>query len=246
MGNQTTYAEKDRGYDVAEINLFQYRVGTTLIHRMHPTLKILLILLISIQVTYGNTYNLIYYVLLILIYRRGLSRSELYYGLYITLTLTLFQSISIKEFNIQVLFQSLIYSLRFIIVISMGNLFISTTRPESISQAIYNLLRNRKLSENISLSLRTFPIFIESWKQCHTALKARNFYNRKNPFYRLTWISIPLLIETFKKSHDISLTLETRCYSGWIPEEITDRDINKWVIIIILIPYLLQIGMLLR
>lgn len=231
---------------MAEIDLFQYRAGSSLLHKMHPSLKIILIILISIQVTYGSSYTLLYYSLLIMIYRRGISRSELIYGIYITTTLTLFQSLTEGAFNHSILTQSLIYSLRFIIVISMGNLFISTTRPESISQAIYHLLRNKRLSENIGLSLRTFPIFIQSWRECHMALKSRSFYSRKNPLYRLKWISIPLLVETFKKSHEITLSMESRSYSGWVSEEIVDRVIPKKVIFVVLIPYLQLTGKLLQ
>lgn len=223
---------------MAGIDLLLYRPGSSLLHRTHPTLKILLLLLISFQVTYGDVITLIYYMVITQLYRRKIIKGELLYGLYICISLTIFQSINSGSLEVVTFIQSFIYSLRFVQVISLGNIFITTTRPEEISPAIQKLIRSRKISENIGLSLRTFPIFLQSWKQCYMALKSRLYFNRKSPIYRLKWIAIPLLIETFKRSHEISIAMDARCYRGWIEEEISDKEYPIILIIITILPFL--------
>lgn len=235
---------------MANLDLFSYTKVNSRLHRTHPTLKIVLLSLISFSIVYGSKYALIYYLILIIF---GFITSKLTllfhqfkYLLFITISITLFQIVINRDFSIIAIVNTLIYILRITEVILLGNLFTGTTRPQDITQGLYNIIRNKKLSENISLTIRLIPTFLISWNEIEQSLNSRGLYLRKNPFVLLKNISIPIIVDTFKKADSISTAMESRCYSGWIEEKVRDTNIDIPLIIIVILPYLLWIGMLVQ
>lgn len=227
---------------MADIKLFIYQKGSSSIHKTHPTQKILLLILTSYFLTTGSLYILLYYLVVILLgfYISKLDIKLLFkdlkYLLVLTIIITIFQG-SIKN--------SLIYTLRIGEMLILGTIFTGTTKPNEIAPGLYKLIRNRKIAQNISLTINLIPTFLIGWKEINQSLNSRGLYLSKNPFRKLFGIAIPLLIETFKKSEDISMAMESRAYSGWNNTEIEDNKINIIMLIIFISPFLLLIKKLL-
>lgn len=234
---------------MAEIELFTYDKGCSRLHKTHPTLKIIILSVISISITYGSNFYLVYYLLLLLLgfYTSGIKKvfNELKYILFISLSLLLFQLLLKGDFSIEAILTIGIYILRIFLIILMGRLFTGTTRPEDITPGLFNILRNKKLTENISLTIRLVPTFFIGWAEINETLNSRGLYMRKNPIYILKNISIPLLIETFKNADIISQAMESRCYTGWVKTEATETKIDFLIIFLVTIPHLQLIKMLL-
>lgn len=234
---------------MASIELFSYKNGNSRLHKAHPTLKILLITLTSYSITYGSGYQLIYYLVLILIGFKTTGLKSLFRGLkyilFIILSLLLFQIIINRDLTLCNLFSNLLYAVRISEVILIGTLFTGSTNPADITPGLYNIIRNKKIAENISLTIRLVPTFLISWREIEQSLNSRGLYLRKDPFYIIKNITIPLLVETFKKADTISMAMESRCYNGWMKEETVNKEIDIKLIILVILPHLLQIRRLL-
>lgn len=235
---------------MAEIELFSYVKGQSCIHKTHPTLKIILLAIISISITYCTPLYLYYYLSLLLLglYISKIKKifNEIKYIVFILITLILFQIVLVRDFSVESLLSIGIYILRICALLFMGRIFTGTTKPEDITPGLYNILRNKKLAENISLTIRLVPTFLISWGEIKETLNSRGLYLRKNPLYILKYITIPMLIETFKKSDSISVAMESRCYYGWIKKDVINNKIDIKLIILVIIPHLLRIKMLLQ
>lgn len=225
---------------MATLNLFIYKEDVTILHKMHPTLKIILMGFISFLLTYGNNIILVYYTTLVLIgfilskLNIYLILKDLKYIIFLGSILTIFSGDIIP---------SVIYTLKIGIIILLGTLFMGTTRPEDITPGLYNIIRNKKLTENISLTIRLIPTFLISWGEIEESLKSRGLYLSKNPLKIIFNITIPLLIETFKRGDSISMAMESRCYSGWVKSKVFERGISISIIALTISPTLLLIKM---
>lgn len=236
---------------MAQVNLFIFKKGESKLHKTHPTLKILLMFASSMLITTGSNIVLIYYLLLILLgfYKSKLKLSlllkDIKYILIIALLIILFQVILSSGNKISILLSSLIYSLRIGEIILLGTIFMGTTEPSEITPGLYKVLRNKKIAENISLTIRLIPTFLIGWKEIEESLNSRGLYLIKNPFRFMSAVSLPLLVETFKKADQISMAMDSRCYSGWSDESINNTKLDVIIISLTLLPSLLLIKRLL-
>lgn len=237
---------------MAEINLFIYKDGDSRLHKTHPTLKIVLLICSSIMIYRGDLVTLSYFFLIIfftfITCKLSLNQllKDLKYIFVIGLFLVLFQVIITDYNRVDVVSSSAIYLLKLGEMILLGTIFTSTTKPNEITPGIYTIIRNKKLAESISLTIRLIPTFIISWKEVEESLNSRGLYLIKNPVRFIKSVSIPILLELFKKADSISMAMDSRCYNGWRDEEITCKKIDPIVTILPLLPSLLLIKKLLQ
>lgn len=236
---------------MAQVDLFIYKKGNSRVHNTHPTVKIVLLILSSIIITAGSTITLLYYTALIAFafYTTKLNISllikDLKYIVVLGVVVLTIQLISKESDKVSSIINTAKYILGIGQIILLSTIFTGTTKPREITPGLYKILRNRKVAENISLTIRLIPTFLISWKEIEESLNSRGLYLIKNPIRFISSISIPLLVETFKKSDTISMAMESRCYTGWIKEEISEKRVDIAVIILTLLPSLLQIKRLL-
>lgn len=234
-----------------QISFFTYTPKNTVIHKTHPTLKIILIALLSIKVMRGDL-AVQFYSMGVIMISYFISQipvksliKELKYTLFLTITLTLFNYL-LGDYSFRdSLDLSILYSIRIFSVITLGSVFINTTKPQDITPGIYNIFRIKKLSEYISLTIKLIPTFLIGWSRVNESLKSRGLYLSRNPFRLMKHISIPLLVETFKRADTIAVSMESRAYKGWIKTDIENKKMPVYLIVPVILPYLLQIGMLL-
>lgn len=236
---------------MAQIDFFTYNKKDTIIHSTHPTLKIILIALLSITLTRGTIFELMYSISIIviayfvsLIPLKSLVK-EFRYILFLISSLTVFQFLLGGLDIIEALSSAAYYGLRITGLITLGSIFINTTKPQEITPGVYNIIRSKQISEFISLTIKLIPTFIIGWSHVDESLKSRGLYLSKNPFRIMKHLSIPLLVETFKRANSISISMESRGYNGWIKTDIENKRLPIFLVIPVIIPYLLQIKMLL-
>lgn len=235
---------------MAEIDLYSYKKSNTILNRLHPTLKIVLTAFISISATRGTTPTIIYYLLLVNMGVFSIHRSfkpmlnELKYLFFLFISLSFFQALGgITPLTSIAL--SGIYTLKIWIVINLGSIFITTTYPGDIGGGVYRVIPFKKLAEMISLAIKTIPSFLIGWSKVNLALKSRGLYLIKNPVRFLKALTLPLLVETFRRSDAISNSMESRYYNGWVKIPLKNREISPVIILLSTLPSLIQRGMLL-
>ncbi|MBN2618339.1 MAG: energy-coupling factor transporter transmembrane protein EcfT [Spirochaetales bacterium] len=221
---------------MAEINIFNYIPGKSRLHKLHPSIKIILMLIISGLTLYGDIYFTIYYFILSIIATKfckiKIGKVQIKYLIFIFVSMSVFQYF----FS-----QGVDYSIKIVTIILYGNIFTSTTKPSDITPGLYILIRNRRISENLSLTIRLIPMFLLGWSEINDTLNSRGLFVQKNPFRKIYYITIPLLVETIKRADNISAAMDSRNYNGWTNEEIKYREIYLSIIIIVLLPCLLLI-----
>jgi energy-coupling factor transporter transmembrane protein EcfT len=238
---------------MAQIDLFSYNFIDTPFHRMHPVLKIAILSITSFKIITG-TYSLPYVVILSLIFihrsKMIITPGVLKYTLVIAILVFIFFLFNSEVSLLDNILQSTIYALRIGGLILLSRLFIFTTSLQDISQGVLIITRNKKIAEIVSLCLNLFPAFTLGINRIFTSLRSRGLFRIKNPYYFLKYLVTPVFIETFKKTHDYSIAMESRGYNGYIEREISHSQIIIYPIIFLLPSFLLdflpQIKMLLH
>ncbi len=108
---------------------------------------------------------------------------------------------------------------RLLLVVLLGLLLVSSTRPSEIRAAVVWLLRpvpfipEKRVGTMMGLVMRFVPVILGQARETADAQRARGIENRKNPVYRLTRLAIPLMRRTFEDADELVGAMEARCYS---------------------------------
>ena len=117
------------------------------------------------------------------------------------------------------------YSLRLIALILTANLLTLTTAPMEITDGIERMLRvfrklgvrSHELALMFSISLRFIPLLLEESDRIKKAQMCRGITFRGGLFKRakqLIPLVIPLFLSAFRRSNDLALAMDARCYRG--------------------------------
>ena len=229
---------------MAELTLFSYRSGDSRLHRLDVRCKILALLCISIVSLNASVVSLLLLsgllIFLMIDCRLPLISffREIRFFFFLMFIILIAHSISTKgnpvfqlyfiPISRQGFFEGLMICWRLLLVVLLGMLFVSTTKPSKIKAAVSWFLApvpfvsGKRLATMLSLLMRFIPVILNQAKETVEAQKARCVENRKNPIYRLKKIGIPLLRRTFENADRLVYAMEARCYN----ENRTDPDLN--------------------
>jgi energy-coupling factor transporter transmembrane protein EcfT len=128
-----------------------------------------------------------------------------------------------------------------LIIALFGFLFMFSTPSGHIKAAVEWFLRPfgfipaKHIATMMGLIVRFIPVILNQAKETAEAQRARCLENRKNPFYRITRLAIPLIRRTFEQADRLIVAMEARCYS----ENRSDPDLSvnriDWIALFILI-----------
>jgi len=128
---------------------------------------------------------------------------------------------------------------RLTLIVLLGFMLVSTTRPSEIKAAIQWFLKpiplvpEQKVAVMMGLILRFVPLIFDQAGETLEAQKARCVQHRKNPFYRLIKLGFPLMRRTFERADDLVAAMEARGYS----ENRTDPELTAsrrdWVALMV-------------
>jgi energy-coupling factor transporter transmembrane protein EcfT len=228
---------------MAELTLFSYRHGHSLLHGIDVRFKILGLLLISMVSLNVRVLSLTILSALLVFFvvdcRLGFKSffREIRYFLFLILIILLAHALSVKgtivfrfyflTVSIHGLYDGALICWRLFLVVLVGLLFVSTTRPSQIKAAVEWFLNpvpfvsGKRLATMLSLVMRFIPVILNQARETAEAQKARCVENRKNPIYRLKKIGFPLLRRTFENADRLIFAMQARCYN----ERRTDPDL---------------------
>jgi energy-coupling factor transport system permease protein len=226
-----------------DITLGQYFPGSSLIHRMDPRIKLILLfcfitaLLLSSHVL---TYAGIFFFLLSAV---AVSRVRLkalikgmkpmFFIIIFTAALNIFYtpgeplvSFWIIKISAEGIERAVFMILRLVMLISSTFMLTYTTSPIALSDALARLMSPlavirvpvHEFAMMMTIALRFIPTIIEETDKIMSAQKARGAdFETGNLFRRakaLIPLLVPLFVSAFRRADDLAVAMECRCYRG--------------------------------
>jgi energy-coupling factor transporter transmembrane protein EcfT len=228
---------------MAELTLFSYRSGHSVLHRIDVRFKILALLfisMVSLNVRVLSLTILSSLLVILMIDCRIEFKSflrEIRYFLILMLIILIAHALSTKgamviqlyflSISMHGLYEGALICWRLFLVVLVGLLFVSTTRPSQIKAAVEWFLTpipfasGKQLATMLGLVMRFVPVILNQARETADAQRARCVENRKNPIYRIKKMGFPLLRRTFENADRLIFAMEARCYN----ENRTDPDL---------------------
>jgi energy-coupling factor transporter transmembrane protein EcfT len=220
---------------MAELTLFGYQPGHTVVHRLDVRFKLGCLVLLSLAglktgiagiflalVAIGGLLALIGVTF-------GALIRELRYLFVLLVALFIIRAVSTPGIPwlgvgfIQItqdgLVLGLLVSSRLLMVVVAGLVFVATTRPADITSAVGWLLRPlpkiaaRRTAVMMGLVLRFIPLILIRARETSAAQQARCVQNRKNPVTRISLLALPLMRHTFERGDELALAMTARCFT---------------------------------
>ena len=204
---------------MAEVAFLHYRPGNSLLHRLPPTAKLLLLLCFSIAQGVGPVSVLAaalpFLILGTLLIKPALGkmRGAVIFALIMALLL-LFSDVR----QTGAWYPGLLSGARFLLIFWTGILFTSCAHPAELGDAFHTLTHwiplfpARRLKTHITLTLTFLPLIMDESATLDRAARNRCFHKRRNPYIRLRYRVEPLVEGIFRKSDDISRAMAARAY----------------------------------
>src|SRR5699024_4216374 len=222
----------------------QFVPGESLIHKLDPRTKLIIIFFYVIVVFFANnalSYGLLTVFVFVTVFSthipfrfilKGLT--PVWFLIIFTFLLHLFFTregpvvfeLFFVKFHLGGIMQGLVISLRFFLLILMTSLLTLTTTPIEITDAIESLLHPLKkikfpvheLALMMSISLRFIPTLMQETDKISKAQVSRGVDFRTGPFKERIKAVIPLLVplfvSAFKRAEELAMAMESRGYQG--------------------------------
>lgn len=228
---------------IRDITLGQFIPGKSVIHRMDPRAKI--VLLIAFIVMLFCTFNffslaVVTAAIIAVILLSGVSPKMYFKSLkvifiiiIITSLLNMFygQGDPIWQFGILKITMSGIYravfvSVRIILLILVSSCLTFTTSPTDLTDAIERLMKPLKvfhikvheIAMMMTIALRFVPTLLEETDKIMSAQKARGADMESGGLIKkvkaMTPVLIPLFVSAFRRAYELAMAMECRCYHG--------------------------------
>lgn len=219
---------------MAELTVFSFQPGTSLVHKLDVRFKILFLILISLTSLHGGFAGLgmLSCLLTTLIFHLRLplksALKELRFFLLLLLLIMVARMLTtpgtpLIEINSYAITRpgliiGALICWRLVIIAFSGYLFVFTTRPSEIKAAVQwffkplGFIPGKRIATMMGLIARFVPVILNQAKETVEAQRARCVENRRNPLDRLIRIGIPLVRRTFAQADEMAVAMEARCY----------------------------------
>ncbi|WP_043964923.1 energy-coupling factor transporter transmembrane component T family protein [Anoxybacillus thermarum] len=222
----------------------KYVPGDSLIHRLDPRTKLLLMFIYVFIVFLANngwTYGILTLFTCLLLFLSRIPFSFMMRGLkpvlwvivftfFLHVLLTkeghiVFQWLGIEVYD-KAIQQGAFISLRFLLLIVVTTLLTLTTTPIEVTDGMESLLSPLKkwnvpvheLALMMSISLRFIPTLMEETEKIMKAQTARGVDFSSGPLQErmkaMTALLVPLFISAFKRAEELAVAMEVRGYRG--------------------------------
>ena len=228
---------------IKDITLGQFFPGDSIIHRLDPRFKILLIIayIVFLFVTF-NFYSLIFMTAVVLgvilltkiplkMYFKGLksiifiliftSVLNIFYGTGEPIWQWGFLKITWSGIN-----NAIFVSIRIIALILISCVLTYTTSPTDLTDALERLMKPlgifhikvHEIAMMMSIALRFVPTLLEETDKIMSAQKARGANmdsgNIIQKLRAMVAVLVPLFISAFNRAYELAVAMECRCYRG--------------------------------
>ena len=226
-----------------DITLGQYFPGSSLIHRMDPRIKLILLfcfitalLMAGHALTYAG--HLLFLAAAVAVSR--IRPKALFKGMRPMLFIILFTAVLnifytsgeplvsfwVFQISAEGIERAVFMALRLIMLISATFMLTYTTSPIALSDALARLMSPlakikvpvHEFAMMMNIALRFIPAIIEETDKIMSAQKARGAdFESGNLFRRakaLIPLLVPLFVSAFRRADDLAVAMECRCYHG--------------------------------
>lgn len=226
-----------------DITTGQYFPGDTLIHRLDPRIKIIIISLFIASLFFVNSFTPYIFIVGFILLVVKLSKvplkfilkgiKPLFFIISITFAINIFMTkgeviFSIWKLNItkEGLYLALFMALRLVFLVIGTSLLTLTTSPIALTDGIEKLLNPFKkiglpaheLAMMMTIALRFIPTLLEETDKIMKAQMARGAdFESGNILKRaksLVPLLVPLFINAFRRADELATAMEARCYRG--------------------------------
>ncbi|MCF6463017.1 energy-coupling factor transporter transmembrane component T family protein [Clostridium sp. Cult1] len=226
-----------------DITIGQYFPGDTVIHRLDPRIKILIIIMFITSLFFIRSFPPYLLILAFILFSIWLSKVPFKYVLKglkpLMLIIGITFIINVLLTKGEVLFeigpltitkeglsQAVFMALRLIFLITGTSLLTLTTSPISLTDGIEKLLSPFKkiglpaheLAMMMTIALRFIPTLLEETDKIMKAQMARGADfesgNIINRAKNLVPLLVPLFINAFRRADELAIAMEARCYRG--------------------------------
>ena len=230
---------------MAELTVFGYRPGDSMLHSLDVRVKILSLIVIGLTSLNADPIGLsvftaVSFALILNTRLRFMTvLKELRYFLVLLLFVFFARALSMPgspAFELkgviltrEGLYYGTLICWRLLLVVLLGASFVATTKPSEIRAAVewflkpFPFIPRKRVATMIGLIVRFMPAILDQAKETSDAQRARGIENRKNPVYRLKKLALPLLCKTFQNADELAVAMEARCYS----ENRTDPSLSS-------------------
>ena len=207
-------------YDMAEVLIFHYQKGNSILHKADVLIKLAGILCFSLLLLPVSFFRLAVIVPVILSahslssIRMGPYLKEGGFFLIMGTVILVFNTLSSG-----LLITGVLRALRFFMILWMALIFTFTTDPMAVSSGIYRLLRPlhfipaRRFSTIIGLSLTMLPLILDQVREIREAMLSRCGMSRWTPLRNLIRLGLPLIDGILVKAEDLSDAMESRLFT---------------------------------
>ena len=225
------------------ITFGQYLPGDSLLHKMDPRMKIVLLLLLMISNFIGKnfiTLALVAVATVMLVILSQINLKIILKGIkpivlivVITALLNLFYGTGepLVEFGFLKITQAGIYSsifmsMRVIFLVVQGLMLTYTTTPTSLTDAMESLMKPLKylrvdvhaIAMTMTIALRFIPTLVEEVDKIMSAQKSRGADMESGGILKrvkaVVPVMIPLFVSSFRRANELEYAMECRCYRG--------------------------------
>ena len=241
---------------MAELTSFSFHPGTSLLHKLDVRFKILFLILISL-ISLGRGFTglcILTGLLAALIIHSHIPLKSGFkeFRFFIILLLLILVArmlttpgtalFEIKSIAITRpgLMSGIRICWRLVVIALLGFLFVFTTRSSEIKAAVewflkpFKFIPAKHIATMMGLIVRFIPVILNQAKETAEAQRARCLENRKNPFYRLIRLGVPLIRRTFEQADRLIVAMEARCYSENRTDAILSATRTDWIALLII------------
>lgn len=215
---------------MAALNVIGYKPGDSLLHKLDPRTKQIMVMVQSTACFVGDSYFLSLVTICIIYFfvesRIGVPQMirEIRYFLFFLLFVFVIRSVTLDEnflpiFTVSQIQAAAIFCWRLLLIVLMGVLLMSTTRTGEIRAALVWGLRpvpivnERTAATMVGLIVRMLPLMLFQAGEISDAMRARCIEGRKNPLFRMNRFTIMLFRRAITRADDLVDTMQARCYN---------------------------------
>ncbi|NTW05977.1 MAG: energy-coupling factor transporter transmembrane protein EcfT [Peptococcaceae bacterium] len=235
---------------MAQLIAFNYFYRDSVIHSLDVRIKFVTMILFSAAIGRITSPNQFIGVSLILLAAMVLSRlpfAELfrqmrYFGLLI-LGIIVIHSFSVSGtkiapipgLTVEGFVLGLFFSWRLFLVIIICVIFTGTTALKQLRKGIewflhpIPFLPASRIATMINLVFVLIPMLFDQASEILDAQKARCIEVNRNPIRRIKYLTVPLLLQTFKRADELIMAMESRCYTEERTRPVFNIKMKDWI-----------------
>ncbi len=223
---------------MAEITVFHFQAGNTLIYRLNTKLKLLLLLIYSFSIYQLSLKGVLFLSAFIFIAVSGTLTKpaglirQMKGFIFILILIVAASMTSVTGDPLftglpfptrEGLLSGMLAGWRFVMIIILGLIFTTTTRPNQIHAAVgeilkpFPLVNESAIAARMSLTIMFIPILMDMLNEIREARKARYIEGSRNPVKNISTITVPLISGVILRAGETSMAMESRLYSGALP-----------------------------